>query len=160
MKKLTKLSLDELSLVLPILTEKEQSSYFGGGDGSISSPYTILEWAAISQTDQWHGGYVTIPGLSSPQYLTASQRASSYVGGDPVWDQGYNDGFVQGYVPGNTEGKGDDVAYWFKLFWYSALVRDPSSAPSLSYDPYLQNVVNGMYDGYYIGQEAQANNSN
>ena len=43
MKKITRLTLEEMAQVLPVLPEEETSQYIGGGDGSKASPYTLLE---------------------------------------------------------------------------------------------------------------------
>lgn len=58
MQKLTRKSLDELALSMPVINEIQQKTYIGGGDGSIYSPYTIAQFDQMVATGVWYGGYV------------------------------------------------------------------------------------------------------
>ncbi len=58
MKKLTKKSLDELSKVMPTLSEEVQCSLIGGGTGTRLDPYTVDEFRSISTSGYRFAGYV------------------------------------------------------------------------------------------------------
>ena len=60
MKKRTlrKSNLDELAQVMPVLNEKVQQKFVGGGDGSANCPYTVYEYDWMSGSGSWNGGYV------------------------------------------------------------------------------------------------------
>lgn len=58
MKKLTKSSLDELALIMPIIHPNEMRCYIGGGDGTQQNPYTYDEFFHLASGGSWHGGWV------------------------------------------------------------------------------------------------------
>lgn len=55
MKKLTRKSLSELAMMLPVVEEKVQTSLFGGGSGTLTDPFTLMEWEEMgtSFTKGW-----------------------------------------------------------------------------------------------------------
>lgn len=58
MRKLTRKNLDELVVLMPVISEIQQRSYFGGGNGSIEDPYTFQEYNYILTSGFWNGGWV------------------------------------------------------------------------------------------------------
>ena len=77
MKKLTKKSLNELAIMMPILSEIQQRSFIGGGDGSIYSPYTTDEYYQIFGNGSWQGGYVEGFGLVGPDGINSGGTSGS-----------------------------------------------------------------------------------
>jgi hypothetical protein len=57
-RKLTRKSLNELEILMPKLSEIQQKTFVGGGDGSYLSPYTWDEYTCILSNGTWFGGYV------------------------------------------------------------------------------------------------------
>ena len=57
-QKLTVLSLEQLAKEMPILSEQEQCSYWGGGTGTWEDPYSYEEYQKLVQSGSWSGGYV------------------------------------------------------------------------------------------------------
>ena len=57
-RKLTKSSLDELAERMPALSEEQQMTYIGGGDGTQDYPYTVDEFDRMVASGTWNGGYV------------------------------------------------------------------------------------------------------
>lgn len=57
-KKITKATLAELAREMSILSEQDQYSYYGGGNGSSFDPYTYEEYQNLVFSGSWHGGYV------------------------------------------------------------------------------------------------------
>lgn len=57
-QKLTVLSLEQLAKEMPILSEQEQCSYWGGGTGTWEDPYSYEEYQNLVQSGSWSGGYV------------------------------------------------------------------------------------------------------
>ena len=43
---------------MPVLNEKVQRKFVGGGDGSANCPYTVYEYDWMSGSGSWNGGYV------------------------------------------------------------------------------------------------------
>lgn len=50
MKKLTRRSLDELAIAMPVINEFQQKTFIGGGDGSQGNPYTVAEFYYMSES--------------------------------------------------------------------------------------------------------------
>ncbi|MDO5572269.1 MAG: hypothetical protein Q4F97_12525 [Bacteroidales bacterium] len=57
-EKITRATLDELEKTMPVLSEIEQYSIVGGGDGSAGNPYTVMEFEGMCESGSWRGGYV------------------------------------------------------------------------------------------------------
>ena len=57
-KKLTRKSLNELAIMMPILSEIQQKTFVGGGDGTYGNPYTWEEYSNFLTKGTWYGGYV------------------------------------------------------------------------------------------------------
>lgn len=51
-RKLTRESLAELALRMPVLSEEVQSSFIGGGDGTYNNPYTYEEYLSLHNPTQ------------------------------------------------------------------------------------------------------------
>ncbi|MFA7105342.1 MAG: hypothetical protein WC165_09435 [Dysgonamonadaceae bacterium] len=81
MKKLTRKSLSELAIMMPILNEIQQKKIVGGGDGSIYHPYTVAEFDAMCANGTWNGGYVEDWG-----YTYAEVTVSGSYGGSGSYD--------------------------------------------------------------------------
>lgn len=58
MRKLTKKSLDELAILMPVIEETDQMVFVGGGSGTITNPYTLNEFDTMCSKGIWNGGYV------------------------------------------------------------------------------------------------------
>lgn len=56
--KLTKKSLEELAQVMPVLCEKLQTTFVGGGNGTQNDPYSEYEYDAMLASGSWNGGFV------------------------------------------------------------------------------------------------------
>lgn len=113
MKDLKRVKLDLLAKVMPVISEIEQKSYIGGGDGTEFSPYTSIEMDIMISSGKWKGGFVDGLGYVGPNtnvyagsgdYYTLSeyfqknvssgwdQVASSLLGtGFGYWEQEFSD---------------------------------------------------------------------
>lgn len=56
-RKLTRESLTELAMRMPVLSENVQKSFIGGGNGTAEDPYTWEEYYNMTGS-MWTGGYV------------------------------------------------------------------------------------------------------
>ena len=99
-RKLTHKSLDELALIMPVLSEDSQRRYVGGGDGSEGNPFTIGEYDGMVSSGTWNGGYVegwgyTFGDLEVTGSISGSQNgvSGSY---DGEWEDWDNDSGSQG----------------------------------------------------------------
>ena len=102
-----KISLEELSFLLPLLDDAEQKMYVGGGDGSRWHPYTQKEYDMACSFRKWTGGWV-IGSDSKTHYIEADTDIKSTPDGDgskehPYTANQFNDwhgywagGYVQG----------------------------------------------------------------
>jgi|GEM_PF-6902051 hypothetical protein len=102
-----KISLEELSFLLPLLDDAEQKMYVGGGDGSRWNPYTQKEYDMARSFRKWTGGWV-IGSDSKTHYIEADTDIKSTPDGDgsiehPYTANQFNDwhgywagGYVQG----------------------------------------------------------------
>ena len=102
-----KISLEELSFLLPLLDDAEQKMYVGGGDGSRWHPYTQKEYDMECSFRKWTGGWV-IGSDSKIHYIEADTDIKSTPDGDgskehPYTANQFNDwhgywagGYVQG----------------------------------------------------------------
>lgn len=109
MKKITRLTLEEMAQVLPVLPEEETSQYIGGGDGSKASPYTLLEYQKLCIQGNWHGGYVSLGGR--PTFVSSDNLARRIVvSGIDGWDDRYTGGYVQGFDAALSPSPADDIA--------------------------------------------------
>ena len=111
-RKLTRKSLYELALIMPVLSEEVQRRYVGGGDGSESNPYTIEEYDGMVNAGTWYGGYVegwgyTFGDLEVTGSISGSQNgvSGSY---DGEWEDWDNDSGPQG----GSGYWGDSGNYW------------------------------------------------
>ena len=156
MKKLTKLSLDQLANELPVLTEKEQSFYFGGGDGSFNSPFTTQEWKRMCDSDTWYGGWVIVEGQHEPTYFDAGDTSSSYGGGllssystdyQNVCEEAYQAGFKQGYAAAMSGQPFDDLFVGFSIITSTQITE------------YERAMNAGLKDGYRIGRQKRKEES-
>ncbi len=81
MKKLTRKNLDELAKVMPVLSEKTQKSFIGGGCGSQNNPYSEAEYESMLASGTWNGGFVENWGYVSSYgdfVVTGSYNGDSY----------------------------------------------------------------------------------
>ena len=105
MKKRTlrKSNLDELAKVKPVLNEKVQRKFVGGGDGSENCPYTQYEYSCMLDSGSWHGGYVENMGYVLAEVVCTTSRPNHNPTGDERYDNmysgGYRNGFNDGYYP-------------------------------------------------------------
>ncbi|NLX80223.1 MAG: hypothetical protein GXZ03_01475, partial [Proteiniphilum sp.] len=101
-RKLTRKSLDELALIMPVLSEDVQRRYVGGGDGSEDNPFTEEEYDSLINAGTWKGGYVESWGYihgGDEVVITGNVSGSqSGVSGnnDNVWEDWDNDRGPQG----------------------------------------------------------------
>lgn len=102
MKKLTRKSLDELAQRMPVLSEKVQSSFIGGGNGtSVSDPYTFEQYKAMGNT--FVKGWVDLPDSISflrIDYDTYMETYGGYDGVSGYWGGSGYDG-ASGYWGGS-----------------------------------------------------------
>ena len=85
MRKLHLKSLERLVGLMPILSEREQSVFIGGGTGSEFNPYTYDEYQSLLSDGVWNGGFVQInnSGInSSTEYISSSLDGTSMIGGN------------------------------------------------------------------------------
>ena len=85
MRKLHLKSLDDLVGLMPILSEREQSVFIGGGTGSEFNPYTYDEYQSLLNDGVWNGGFVQInnSGInSSTEYISSSLDGTLMIGGN------------------------------------------------------------------------------
>lgn len=132
MRKLTKKSLDELAQRMPVLSEKVQSSFIGGGTGTRENPFTFGEYKDLGSL--FTEGWVDLP--DSISYLTHDYDyyfgdsgydmlsflgGSGYDGASGYWGGSGYDG-ASGYWDGsdsgenNSECKPSCVFYAFDYF--------------------------------------------
>lgn len=111
-RKLTRKSLDELALIMPVLSEDVQRRYVGGGDGSKENPFTEEEYDSMVNAGTWDGGYVegwgyTFGDLEVTGSISGSQNgvSGSY---DGEWEDWDNDSGPQG----GSGYWGDSGNYW------------------------------------------------
>ena len=76
-KKITRLSLDELRAIMPVLKETEQRYFIGGGSGNVGRVYTQQEYDAISSSGTWMGGYVEGLGYVGPEVTISGNGSDS-----------------------------------------------------------------------------------
>lgn len=120
MKKLLLKNLDELAKIMPVISELEQRSYIGGGNGTQKDPYTVEEFYIMSANKLWTGGYVVGWGYTFADAVAtgsySSGNSNNIPGSSGYW--GYDiDG--SGYINGNSSnpsggssGNNDDTGYW------------------------------------------------
>ena len=111
-RKLTRKSLDELALIMPVLSGDVQRRYVGGGDGSKENPFTEEEYDSMVNAGTWDGGYVegwgyTFGDLEVTGSISGSQNgvSGSY---DGEWEDWDNDSGPQG----GSGYWGDSGNYW------------------------------------------------
>ena len=111
-RKLTRKSLDELALIMPVLSGDVQRRYVGGGDGSKENPFTEEEYDGMVNAGTWYGGYVegwgyTFGDLEVTGSISGSQNgvSGSY---DGEWEDWDNDSGPQG----GSGYWGDSGNYW------------------------------------------------
>ncbi|MBR6936193.1 MAG: hypothetical protein IKH63_01250 [Prevotella sp.] len=142
MKKITKESLNELAKKMPVLSEKAQATFVGGGDGTFSSPYTFEEYSGLHSPTQVY--YLDSEGVLS---YDLSDVIIMGVSGSYLYDEGSgititsgNVG-VSGYIDNSSNnGSGNyfpwgspfgedygDTSYWK---WFFGEVESNNSANS------------------------------
>lgn len=89
MLKLTRKSLDELAQRMPVLSEKVQSSFIGGGNGLKKDPYTMSEYRAMGYAFEY--GWVLLDGKFTPEFMTENYYEYYYdfmsdASGSHYWD--------------------------------------------------------------------------
>lgn len=87
MKKITRKNLDELMVSMPIISEIQQKTYIGGGDGSPNNPYTVEQYDFLCSIGVWQGGYVEGWGYTSPEVIINGGNSGSWGGG--LWVQSW-----------------------------------------------------------------------
>ena len=79
MKKLTLKDLQSLAHELPVVSEKEQRVYVGGGTGSNLNPFSEEEYRSMLGDGTWEGGFVMTDESGSTgmsmQYIPSSPSA-------------------------------------------------------------------------------------
>ena len=79
MKKLTLKDLQSLAHELPVVSEKEQRVYVGGGTGSNLNPFSEEEYRSMLGDGTWEGGFVMTDESGSTgmsmQYIPSSTSA-------------------------------------------------------------------------------------
>ena len=156
MKKLTKLSLDQLAKELSPLKEQEQMSYYGGGDGSPSSPYSLEEWSRVSCTSAWNGGWVDVGGAAGVIYFGANIKATWNVAPyDTYLNSLFADAYGKAFNAALTESSEDD----HDIYIQAHMAYDSSihihyisrKTNEVIYDYVLDQV--SLYNGYTSGYE-------
>ena len=98
MKKLTRKSLDELALRMPVLSEEVQSTFIGGGDGSENNPFTLSAYKDLSRQFRFNSGWVDWDSCSDPELMTKDYY--SYMGISRFEDMNWSGG-MSGGMSGN-----------------------------------------------------------
>lgn len=107
MKKLTRKSLEELAMMLPVVENEIQTSFVGGGNGeSITKPYTSFKYEDFGE--QFTDGLINTPDgvyyVAEPSKTYSNDiSASYYFGGSPETDYSeyyglYNDSDTGGFL--------------------------------------------------------------
>ncbi len=94
-RKLTVESLEELAKKMPVLSEIQQKTFVGRGDGSSINPYTLLEFEAMCASGTWTGGYVDGWGYTSEGKTTTGSSGSEYGGSNRYPGKGSLDCVIQ-----------------------------------------------------------------
>lgn len=76
-RKLTVGSLAELAARMPVLSEIQQKTFVGGGDGSMNNPYTVTEFYAMCASGIWNGGYVDGWGYTYSEVVVSGSYGES-----------------------------------------------------------------------------------
>lgn len=110
-RQITRKSLDELARELQTLSPKEQERYYGGGDGSPGSPYTVDEYRSLYISGAWTGGYVWHD--NEPHYVTrdihvVGRDKSGSVWGNVAQGVGATIGYVADALGGYAKHAGKD----------------------------------------------------
>lgn len=146
MKKITRLTLEEMAQVLPVLPEEETSQYIGGGDGSKASPYTLLEYQKLCIQGNWHGGYVSLGGR--PTFVNSSVLAPRIErSGIPEWDDRYTGGYAEGFDAALSPSPADDIAGYVN--WVANNIAAGSDWGDVNYE--LLHHSDGIREGYIDG---------
>ena len=147
MRKLTRKSLSELAMMLPVVENEIQASYVGGGDGTLFDPYTMAEYSQLVANGNWNGGYVVGQGFvgsnlgTEENPYTWEQYDALVANG--LWEGGYVEGHYMNsnvgcYIYGSSQYPGI-VAQWFASF--------PDYIESLSlsgFDQLTGTILNGI----------------
>ena len=101
MRKLTRKSLSELAMMLPVVEEKVQTSLFGGGSGTLTDPFTLMEWEEMgtSFTKGWVEFSSNILSYQRTDYYSYF-GGSAYGDGDS--DNDYDEGSTSLYNDTDT----------------------------------------------------------
>lgn len=89
--KLTKMSLDELAQKMPIIHKEQQKTYIGGGRGTQNNPYSFDEYARMSQSGSWNGGFVINENFhfqrdNTGNWIASSDSSVYYIPKErPIW---------------------------------------------------------------------------
>lgn len=79
MRKLTRKNLDELAKVMPVLSEVQQSNYWGGAKGDADEPYSQDEFWRMLDNNQWTtGGYVSGMGYVAREAVVTGNSVLSH----------------------------------------------------------------------------------
>lgn len=95
MKKLTRKSLSELAMMLPVVENKIQTQYVGGGNGeSITKPYTSFKYEDFGE--QFTDGLINTPDgvyyVAEPNITYSNDIAASYYGSGSPYSEYYGGG--------------------------------------------------------------------
>ncbi|SFL63001.1 hypothetical protein [Proteiniphilum acetatigenes] len=164
MQKLTRKSLDELAILMPVINEIRQKTYIGGGDGSIYSPYTIYEFDYLVSIGSWNGGYIDGWGYTAPEVTilgsydgSGSNEGSGSYGGNG--SNGYSGTFninnAVNYLTNNAQesSSGYCARYVREAIEAGGLSTDGRPGSACDYDTYLSTIGFSMVDSSgYIPQ--------
>ena len=120
MKTLKKKNLDELAQCMPVITEKEQKRYIGGGLGDSDNPYTweMAEW--MMDNGYWTGGYVEGRGYCFAEAVVTGNSSGNSGSSSEFWDSSGNTNWGSG-MSGSSCDHGSGC--------YGCYTRDPVNHP-------------------------------
>jgi hypothetical protein len=127
MKKLTRLSLDELAKVMPVLTENEQRLCIGG---SGNYPYySYSEYESLLASAMWTGGYVEGQGYTLGEVTCSTSGTITNT---------FSSNSTNGYIPGNW-----GIAVNYTMNSYSVISNGIMNVGATMYN------ANGIYGDSY-----------
>lgn len=142
MKQLKKKNLTELAEIMPVVSEREQQWYVGGGgDGT----YTAAEFEKMLADGTWSGGYVDgFFGYVLPEVIcTPGKNPEDDVYRNPdgggQWSTMYESGYEYGYKGGSS------WSYYLAVLGYICSGTEVSS-PDFNLFYYYKGYEQGEYD--------------
>lgn len=170
MRKLTRKSLEELAKTLPVIEDRFQKSYVGGGDGTSTSPYTAAEFDNMLSEGSWNGGYVDGMGYVGNDTVCTNDNPSN-AGGDGtsanpytkaefdsmLSNDNWNGGYVEGmgyvandtYIYGNSTYPGQTSQHYYTFPDYVTSIS-MSGANQVAGAIIAQFPILGTATSYYI----------